>query len=122
MRKFAIAFLACSGISAHAYECTETLFIPSKPVVESKLELKPEKDKPHRFSTEKDGYRFEILQNETDPEQIEKLIVIETATNREAATSFVGWKALKPGTPVMVAYLEGDIHHRKGARMICSIK
>jgi hypothetical protein len=124
MKSLAILIGVFLSLGANAaYDCTVTIFLPgAKQPAESKLELRPNKKDKYLFSAEKDGYNFEVLRNESDPNQIEKLIVKEMATTHESVSSFVGWKAENPSTTFMAAVLEGDSYHLKGARMICKIK
>jgi hypothetical protein len=104
-----------------AYECTASVFAKGKKVSESKIDLKQNKEDKRVFAAEREGYKFELVFNESDADQVERLIVYEKATGVRSTTGFGGLKAEKPGATYMTAILnEGsDPKLTTGGRLVC---
>jgi hypothetical protein len=119
----AIAILLLS-FAAHAnHECAVTIFAKGKPSSETKIDWKQDKKDKNLVSAEKDGYVFELLHNEKDPNQIEKLIVREKASTRRSISSFSGLKAEGPNALFMTGLVDESVgpNQQAGARITCKL-
>jgi hypothetical protein len=118
-----IAILLFS-FAAHAnHECAVTIFTRGKSSSETKIDWKQDKKDKNLVSAEKDGYIFELLHNEKDPNQIQKLIVREKASTRRSISSFSGLKAEGPNALFMTALVDESVgpNQQAGARITCKL-
>lgn len=125
MKNLSVLAILLLSFAAHAnHECVVTIFTKGKPGTEAKIDWKQDKKDKNLVSAEKDGYVFELLHNDKDPHQIEKLIVREKASTRRSISSFSGLKPEGPNALFATGLVDESVgqNQQAGARITCKLK